>query len=88
MGYQTYMQKRPTGYYFRKAVPLDLVESIGRREVVESLKTKDYSEAKRLDTIKAQEWDNKFSEYRKVKLLMLVLWLKWSGILQLGDLLN
>ena len=45
MGFLTYMQKRESGYYFRKKVPLDLIEVVGKREIVESLQTKDLSEA-------------------------------------------
>jgi hypothetical protein len=59
------MQKRPTGYYFRKAVPLDLIDVLGKREVVESLKTKDLSIAKQRDLAKGQEWEQTFQKLRE-----------------------
>lgn len=35
-------------YWFRKRVPADLVERVGRKEVTQSLDTRDPAEAKRL----------------------------------------
>ena len=58
------LQKRPTGYYFRQIVPLDLREIVGKREIVKSLHTKDIKEASRKHQALALEYDNLFQNIR------------------------
>lgn len=41
---QPYLVSRNGHYYCRIAVPLNLVSYVGRREILQSLKTKDYAE--------------------------------------------
>ncbi|GEM_PF-2714940 len=41
-----HLMNRNGHYYFRIAVPLALMESLGRKELTYSLKTKDYTEAR------------------------------------------
>ena len=45
---QSRLQKRGSVYYFRAMVPKDLYVHYGRKEIIFSLKTKDYRDAKRL----------------------------------------
>lgn len=42
----THLLNRNGHYYFRYAVPLSLVPVIGKREIIHSLRTKDYAQAK------------------------------------------
>jgi len=41
MGNYTLLQRRPTGYYFRQIVPRDLRSLVGKKEIIQSLKTKE-----------------------------------------------
>lgn len=51
-------------YQVRLRVPLDLVESIGRKELTRSLGTPDYAEAKKLSRIVLAGWAQDFDDVR------------------------
>jgi integrase len=55
------LQRRNGVYYYRRRVPLDLVEKIGKKVVQFSLHTTDFKEAKKLRTLRDLEWDAKFA---------------------------
>jgi integrase len=55
------LQRRNGVYYYRRRVPLDLVEKIGKKAVQFSLHTTDFKEAKKLRTLRDLEWDAKFA---------------------------
>lgn len=59
-------QKHPkTGvYWFRKAVPKDLREIIGKTEVVQSLRTKDVAEARKAHADLAAEIEARWRSLR------------------------
>jgi integrase len=58
------IQKRGGTYYFRQSVPTELREIIGRKEIVQSLKTKDPAEAKRLARAVADQVEARFMAAR------------------------
>lgn len=64
MGVYTLMQKIGSVYYFRQAVPNDLKIIIGRNEIKESLKTKDYKLAISRNKAKAIETEARFKALR------------------------
>jgi integrase len=49
-------------YYYRRRVPLHLVEKLGRKVVQLSLNTASFKEAKQLRAIKDLEWDARFHQ--------------------------
>jgi integrase len=54
-----HMKRREAVYYFRRVLPLDLQASLGRREICRSLRTSDFTEAKRRlhkETVRFDEW--------------------------------
>ncbi len=57
--------KRKGTYYFRFRVPLDLVSVFGKPEIKESLKTKEYGEAKKRRNERALYWDAQFASARE-----------------------
>ena len=52
-------------YEFRMAVPADCLDSVGKKEITQSLKTSDRLEAAALSTTLTKEWKKKFKEIRK-----------------------
>ena len=61
-----HLHRRKATYYFRRKVPLDLVETFGKkREVSFSLKTKERGEALRLLALADVEWNEKFDATRR-----------------------
>lgn len=61
---QSRMLKRGAIYYFRACVPADLQSHYGRKEIIYSLKTKDYAEAKRLVRRASAALDEEFDSIR------------------------
>lgn len=57
----TYLYRRGAVYYFRRAVPDDLRDSLGKREIQASLRTKDFAKAKSSCITKALEVDREFA---------------------------
>ncbi len=57
--------KRGSIYYFRIAVPDDCRDSVGKKEITQSLKTKDAAEAATLSKKLTAEWKKKFRDIRK-----------------------
>lgn len=57
--------KRRSTYYFRAAIPSDLQSLYGRKEIVYSLRTKDYREAKRLVRQASVRLDEEFENIRR-----------------------
>jgi len=60
----TYLLRRGASYYFRIRVPLELVEVVGKTEIVKALGTKEESEAKRLMWPKVEEWHRYFEDLK------------------------
>lgn len=58
----TYLAKRGATYYFRRVIPAELREILGRSEWMTSLRTKDRAQAKRLIPIHAQSTDRQIVE--------------------------
>lgn len=53
----SYLAKRGSTYYFRRAIPAELQAALGRTECMVSLGTKDRADAKRLVAIRSQQFD-------------------------------
>lgn len=62
---QSRLQKRGSVYYFRAMIPKDLYVHYGRKEIVYSLKTKDFREAKRLVRQESVRIDEEFESIRR-----------------------
>lgn len=60
----SYLLRRGASYYARLKVPTDLVEILGKKELVKSLGTKDEHEAKRLMWPVVEEWNRQFDDLR------------------------
>lgn len=60
----TYLLRRGASYYARVRVPLELVDIVGRKELVKALGTKDESEAKRLMWPVVEEWNRQFDDLK------------------------
>lgn len=60
----SYLLRRGASYYARVRVPLDLVDTVGRRELVKALGTKDEGEAKRLMWPVVESWNRQFDDLR------------------------
>ena len=60
----TYLLRRGASYYFRVRVPLDLIDIVGKTEIVKALGTKDENEAKRLMWPKIEELNRHFDDLR------------------------
>ena len=56
--------RRGTRYYLRTRVPLDLIETIGRKEIWKSLETGDHREAVRRYHLAKAELDQEFEQRR------------------------
>ena len=59
-----YMVKKKTGYFFRLRFPKDVAGYFGRTEIIRSLHTRRYSEAKRLVTSYAAKAERVFTMVR------------------------
>lgn len=64
MGKISYLMKRGASYYVRLKVPLDLVDTLGKRELVKALGTRDPQEAKRRVWPQIEAWHRYFDELR------------------------
>ncbi|WP_042295682.1 DUF6538 domain-containing protein [Paraburkholderia bannensis] len=60
-----HLQKRGTVWYFRRKIPVDLEQHFGRKQLVFSLKTHDYAEAKRLAATHTVITDAQFAAARR-----------------------
>ena len=60
----SYLLRRGASYYARARVPLDLVEVIGKKELVKALGTKDEGEAKRRMWPVVDSWARHFDDLR------------------------
>lgn len=60
----SYLLRRGASYYARARVPLDLVDIVGKKELVKALGTKDENEAKRLMWPVVEEWTRHFDDLR------------------------
>lgn len=58
------IQKRESTYYFRRRVPQDLIEQLGRTEIIRSLRTKDRAEAVRIARKVSAELDDEWQAMR------------------------
>ncbi|WP_273524319.1 DUF6538 domain-containing protein, partial [Rhodosalinus sediminis] len=59
-----YLKKRGHTWYFQRAVPRDLRGKLGRDQIVETLQTRDVSEAMSRRTERAAHWEAVFSQMR------------------------
>ncbi len=62
---QTRLAKRGSVYYFRAAIPRDLVKHFGKKEITYSLKTKDHRAAKSLCSQASAKLDREFEQLRE-----------------------
>ncbi|AKI01424.1 site-specific recombinase XerD [Hoeflea sp. IMCC20628] len=60
----SYLLRRNGSYYARMRVPIELVDAIGKKELVKALGTKDENEAKRLMWRVVEGWNREFDELR------------------------
>lgn len=60
----SYLLRRGASYYARLKVPTELVEILGKKELVKSLGTKEENEAKRLMWPVVDEWNRQFDDLR------------------------
>ncbi|WP_412033142.1 DUF6538 domain-containing protein [Nitratireductor aquimarinus] len=60
----SYLFRRGASYYARIRVPLDLIDAVGRKELVKALGTKEASEAKRLLWPVVESWNRQFDDIR------------------------
>ncbi|WP_119254369.1 site-specific integrase [Shinella zoogloeoides] len=60
----SYLLRRGASYYARIKVPTDLVEIVGRKELVKALGTKEENEAKRLMWPVVENWTRQFDDLR------------------------
>ncbi|MER8490112.1 tyrosine-type recombinase/integrase [Mesorhizobium australicum] len=65
----SYLLRRGASYYARARVPLDLIDVLGKRELVKALGTKDENEAKRLLWPIVEAWNRKFDDLRSRRVL-------------------
>lgn len=65
----SYLLRRGASYYARVRVPLDLVDTIGRKELVKALGTKDELDAKRLMWSVVESWNRQFDDMRARRIL-------------------
>ena len=61
------LHRRNGVYYYRRRVPVHLVEKLGKKVVQISLHTTSFNEAKKLRTLKDLEWDTRFDEFGQPK---------------------
>lgn len=64
MGRQTYLIRRGGAYSARLRVPLDLIDAVGRKELVKALGTSDPETAKRLVWAVVDGWQRQFDALR------------------------
>lgn len=64
MGRQTYLIRRGGAYSARLRVPLDLIDAVGRKELVKALGTSDPETAKRLVWGVVDAWQRQFDALR------------------------
>ena len=69
MARQTYLLRRGGAYSARVRVPTDLVDTVGRKELVKGLGTRDPKEAKRLVLAVVGDWHREFDRLRAGKML-------------------
>lgn len=65
----SYLLRRGASYYARVRVPLDLVDSVGKKELVKALGTKDEGEAKRRMWPVVEAWNRHFDDVRARRML-------------------
>lgn len=90
MGLATNITRRGAVYYIRIAVPKDLIEVLGRREVWKSLGTRDAVEARRLARPLLGQLDSEWQLLRQRRDLTQedaesLIWRRYSEILEADD---
>lgn len=58
-----HLLRRSGVYYYRRRVPLSLVEKIGKKVIQHSLETSNFNEAKKRRTMYDAQWDVRFEAY-------------------------
>ncbi|MFC3322615.1 DUF6538 domain-containing protein [Mesorhizobium cantuariense] len=82
----SYLLRRGASYYARARVPLDLVDAVGKNELVKALGTKDEQEAKRRLWPVVESWNRQFDDLRSRRMLTPddkadAVWQHYTGIL-------
>ncbi|MER9763722.1 site-specific integrase [Mesorhizobium sp. M0138] len=82
----SYLLRRGASYYARVRVPLDLIDIMGKSELVKALGTKDENEAKRLLWPVVEAWNQQFDDMRSRRMLTAddkadAVWQHYTGIL-------
>lgn len=82
----SYLLRRGASYYARARVPLDLIDMMGKSELVKALGTKDENEAKRLLWPVVEAWNRQFDDMRSRRMLTAddkadAVWQHYTGIL-------
>ncbi|RWB08987.1 MAG: integrase [Mesorhizobium sp.] len=65
----SYLLRRGASYYARVRVPLDIVDVVGKQEIVKALGTKDENQAKRLLWPVVEAWNRQFDDIRSRRML-------------------
>lgn len=86
----SYLLRRGASYYARARVPLDLIDVMGKRELVKALGTKDENEAKRLLWPVVEAWNRQFDGMRSRRMLTAddkadAVWQHYTGTLDRDD---
>ncbi len=86
----TNISRRGSVYYVRVAVPRDLMESVGRREIWQSLRTKDATEARRLARAALGRLDEQWRSLRDRREVTrddveTLIWQRYADILEADD---
>jgi hypothetical protein len=60
---EQHLLRRSGVYYYRRRVPLSLVEKIGKKVIQHSLETSSFKDAKKRRTMCDLQWDARFEAY-------------------------
>lgn len=86
----SFLLRRGASYYARVRVPVDLVEIVGKKELVKALGTKDEAEAKRKMWPLVEEWNRQFDDIRSRRNITpddkaVAVWQHYTTVLQRDD---
>lgn len=86
----SFLLRRGASYYARVRVPVDLVEIVGKNELVKALGTKDETEAKRKMWPLVEEWNRQFDDIRSRRNITpddkaAAVWQHYATVLQRDD---
>lgn len=86
----SFILRRGATYSARLKVPVDLVELVGKKELVKSLATKDENEAKRIMWPVVESWNRHFDDLRSRRVLTAddkaeAVWQHYTGTLECNE---